>query len=146
MLAELAPSTTSRANGKLYVILRSGYGELNGYYGAYVGVTRHRVEERFRQHRTGIRAASGLQKHGIELLYSLFSWATPVPGGKNIRRIHETKLHELLAKRAVSKVSGDRFHLSDQVFDPSELDGLPAGPDPEPGAKAQRAFRIYLTE
>ena len=117
VLAELEPSTTPRANGRLYVILRSGYAEMNGFYGAYVGVTRHRVEERFRQHLTGIRAASGLQKHGIELLYSLFSWANPVPGGKDIRRIHETKLHELLAKRAVSKVSGDRFHLFDPAFD-----------------------------
>ena len=72
VLAELDPSTTPRANGRLYVILRSGYSEMSGYYGAYVGVTSHRVEERFRQHLTGIRAASGLEKHGIELLYSLF--------------------------------------------------------------------------
>ena len=121
VLADLGPSTTPRANGRLYVILRSGYTEMNGFYGAYVGVTRHRVEDRFRQHRTGIRAARGLQEHGIELLYSLFSWANPVPGGKDIRRMHETKLHELLAKRAVSKVSGDRFHPCDQAL-PLELD------------------------
>ena len=82
VLAELEPSTTPRANGRLYVILRSGYTEMNGFYGAYVGVTSHRVEERFRQHLTGIRAASGLQNHGIELLYSLFSWANPVPEAK----------------------------------------------------------------
>jgi hypothetical protein len=57
LLADLGPSTTPRANGRLYVILRSGYSEGNGFYGAYVGVTKHQVEERFRQHLTGVRAA-----------------------------------------------------------------------------------------
>ena len=51
VLAALNPSTTPRANGRLYVILRSGYSETNGFYGAYVGVTKHQVEDRFRQHR-----------------------------------------------------------------------------------------------
>ena len=97
------------------MILRSGYTEMNGFYGAYVGVTSHRVEERFRQHLTGIRAASGLQNHGIELLYSLFSWANPVPGGKDIRRIHETNLHDLLERRSVPRVTGDRCHSCDKV-------------------------------
>jgi len=124
VLAELGPSTTPRAKGRCYVILRSGYSEKNGLYGAYVGVTRHRVEDRFRQHRTGIRAARGLQEHGIELLYSLFSWANPVPGGSEIRRIHETKLHNLLAKREVFKVSGDRFSPLRSSFAPPGIGQL----------------------
>ena len=66
------------------MILRDGYSEMNGFYGAYVGVTRHSVENHFLQHRTGIRAAQGLPAHGIELLYSLFSWANPIPGGGGV--------------------------------------------------------------
>lgn len=106
VLSELKPSSTPRGRGNLYVVLRSGYTEMNGFYGAYVGVTSHPVEQRFLQHRTGEKSARGLPVHGIELLYSLFSWANPIPGANEVRRAHETALHNLL-KRSIPQVSGD---------------------------------------
>lgn len=106
VLRELGPCDTPRGRGRLYVILRSGYTEMNGLYGAYVGVTRHKVEDRYVQHRTGIRAARGLQQYGIELLYSLFCWANPIPGSNETRRVRETELRRLLAT-SIPKVAGD---------------------------------------
>ncbi len=103
---DLRPCDTPRGRGRLYVMLRSGYTEMNGFYGAYVGVTRHNVEERYIQHRTGIRAARGLQQYGIELLYSLFCWANPIPGSNETRRVRETELHRLLAT-SIPRVAGD---------------------------------------
>ena len=127
VLAELAPSTTSRANGKLYVILRSGYAEVNGFYGAYVGVTSHRVEERFLGSIcSGIQAAGGLQKHGIELLYSLFSWADPVPGGRDIRGAYVQRQSYTNSWRN-AQFQGQRRSISpyNQAFWRSALDSLP---------------------
>ncbi len=96
--------TTGR--GRVYVILRDGYTEPNGWYGAYVGSTRKSVERRYREHRTGIRSARGLPVHGIEPLYSLFAGLNPVAGGKEKLRETETRLHEALAP-VVPKVTGD---------------------------------------
>jgi len=106
VVSELPASTDRRRRGRLYVILRDGYTSANGHYGAYVGVTRLPVEERFMQHRLGIRAAHGLQDHGVELLYSLFAWANPIPGGNDVRTEYETRLHRIL-ERAVPRVTGD---------------------------------------
>lgn len=113
VLSELAPSTTPRRRGRLYIILRDGYTDRFGTYGAYVGVTGHRVETRFIEHRTGVRSARGLPEHGIELLYSLFVWANPIPGGNDLRQQHETSLHRLLA-RVVPRVTGDTVPLKKQ--------------------------------
>ena len=106
VLEQLRPPATRRGRGRLYVILRDGYTESNGHYGAYVGVTGKRVEDRFVEHRRGIRAGRGLKHHGIELLYSLFAWANPIPGGSLVRREYETRLHRLL-EAAIPNVSGD---------------------------------------
>ena len=103
---ELERSITPRGRGRLYVILRAGYTAKNCTYGAYVGVTAKSVEERFREHRAGIHAARGLKQHGIELLYSLFDWANPIPGTKEARLQRETELHKLL-EQIIPKVSGD---------------------------------------
>lgn len=107
VLEELPKSTTPRGRGRLYVVLRDGYTAQNGHYGAYIGVTSKRVEERFLEHRKGIRAARGLQAHGIELLYSLFAWGNPIPGGGLVRRERETELHDILAQ-AIPITTGDR--------------------------------------
>ncbi len=105
-LKELPISTTPRGNGRLYVILRDGYSERSGTYGAYVGVTCRSPVQRYVAHRTGQRSARGLPEHGIELLHSLFCWANPIPGDNVTRRKHETQLHMLL-KKAIPRVSGD---------------------------------------
>lgn len=106
VLCDLPVSTTPRGKGRIYVMLRGGYTAQSDHYGAYVGVTSKRVEDRLIEHRTGIRSGSGLKEHGIELLYSLFDWANPIPGGNIIRREHETRLHKILAE-IVPRVSGD---------------------------------------
>ena len=98
--------TVERRRANVYVILRGGYTRQNGWYGVYVGSTARPVEERYLQHRQGIRAAHGLPLHGIELLYSLFDRINPVPARKEERLTCETRLHEALAP-VVPKVTGD---------------------------------------
>ncbi len=95
-----------RPGGSLYVVLRGGYSEMNGWYGAYVGSTRRTVEKRFREHRTSSRAGRGLIAHGIEPLYSLFDHLNPMPVARKSLMEWETRLHEVLAP-VIPKVSGD---------------------------------------
>ena len=104
VLRELPPSTNDRLRARVYVVLRGGYTEGNGWYGAYVGQTSKSVEARLLEHRTGVRACRGLEQHGIELLYSLFDWVNPVRASD--RFAWETRLHSLLVHE-VPKVSGD---------------------------------------
>ncbi|WP_417671610.1 hypothetical protein [Roseibium sp.] len=101
------PGTQSSARGKVYVILRGGYTSSNGWYGAYVGSTTRPLAKRFAEHRAGgSRSARGMQKHGIELLYSLFIPLNPVAHSRSKLREWETRLHECLAP-VVPKVTGD---------------------------------------
>ncbi len=95
-----------RLGGSIYVILRDGYSEMNGWYGVYVGSTRKTIEKRFREHRTSSRAGRGLIAHGIEPLYSLFDHLNPMPVAKKSLVEWETRLHEALAP-VIPKVSGD---------------------------------------
>ncbi len=97
---------TQGRRGHVYVVLRGGFTGGNGWYGAYVGSTRKPVEKRFLEHRRGVRAGRGLQRHGIELLYSLFAPLNPVTGPKRHLMEWETRLHEAIAP-VVPKVSGD---------------------------------------
>ncbi len=108
VLAEFPPGEVEKRSGRggVYVILRAGYSEQNGRYGAYVGSTRKSVEKRFLEHRRGIRAGRGLRRFGIELLYSLFDWIEPPKRGRDALLETETRLHEALA-RVVPKVTGD---------------------------------------
>lgn len=100
------PKAKVNSLGRVYVILRDGYAEQNGFYGAYVGTTTTDVEARFLQHRDPNEptAAKGLPKHGIELLYSVFAGWNPVSGAQQLET--ETLLHKTLAT-VVPKVSGD---------------------------------------
>lgn len=109
-LAEFPATEDRRRVGKVYVILRDGYSEQNGTYGAYVGSTTKKVEQRFMEHRTGIRSARGLKDHGIELLYSLFAWGNPVKGKKEHLLQSETRLHNTL-EEAIPKATGDVVDL-----------------------------------
>lgn len=91
----------------VYVVLRGGYTASNGFYGCYVGSTGKSVAARIKEHRAGGRtAARGLQKHGIEPLWSLFAAINPVPKKRSGREEWETRLHEALAP-VVPKVTGD---------------------------------------
>ena len=96
-----------KGRGRVYVVLRGGYTEANGWYGAYVGSTTKSVGARFKEHRSGgPRSARGLPTHGIEPLYSLFAPLNPVASSRNLLREWETRLHECLAP-VVPKVTGD---------------------------------------
>ena len=95
-----------RLGGSVYVILRGGYTEHNGWYGVYVGSTTRKIEQRFREHRTSSRAGRGLIAHGIEPLYSLFDCINPVPVKRSDLQEWETRLHEALAP-VIPKVTGD---------------------------------------
>ena len=102
--AGLAPATGGRSRGRVYVILRWGYSAGRGTWGAYVGSTRKPVETRYMQHRTGVRSARGLQRYGVEPLYSLMAGLNPFPGREC--ELRETRLHNVL-EGAVPRVSGD---------------------------------------
>ncbi len=95
-----------KLTGSVYVILRGGYLADNGWYGVYVGSTKKKPERRFAEHRKGIRAGRGLQKYGIEPLYSLFDFINPVPVKRDALMEWETRLHEALAP-VIPKVTGD---------------------------------------
>src|SRR5258708_516669 len=45
----------------------------------YVGMTGLKPEERFRNHKEGIKAARVVQKHGLRLLRPLFECLNPMP-------------------------------------------------------------------
>ena len=95
-----------RLGGSVYVILRGGYSAENGFYGAYVGSTKRPPEKRAVEHRKGVRAGRGLQRYGIEPLWSLFGFINPVPVKRERMMEWETRLHEALAP-VVPKVTGD---------------------------------------
>lgn len=93
----------SKNSHSIYVILRNGYSKQNQTYGVYVGETSKTPEERFSQHKKGIKSARGVQKYGIQLLHSLW------PYGKinsQQKLCYETKLH-LSLKKVIPKVSGN---------------------------------------
>jgi len=93
--------------GTVYAILRGGYARENGTYGAYVGSTKKRIEQRFKEHgRGGARSARGLPRYGIEPLYSLFLPINPIPASRTKLQEWETRLHECLAP-VIPKVTGD---------------------------------------
>ena len=87
----------------IYIILRDGYSNQNQKYGVYVGQTSKSPDERFIQHKFGIKSARGLQKYGIQLLRSLWLYGK-VNHTKKL--CYETKLH-LTLKEVIPKVSGD---------------------------------------
>lgn len=97
----------------LYVILRSGYTPMNGNYGIYVGQTIHTPEHRFEQHINGENAARGLEKHGIQLLYSLMWPWQKVPGAR--RLYYEAALHRALGLNNAGgpMLSGDTVQLDE---------------------------------
>ena len=93
----------------LYVILRDGYSYNNCRYGIYVGETTKDVEERFEQHKSGIKSGRGLQQHGIQLLYSLMWPWQKVPRKSSVNLFYESALHNAIAldNRSGPKVSGN---------------------------------------
>ena len=102
----LIPPSPANYRASTYVILRDGYTEKNGFYGAYVGATRLKPEERMAEHLTPghPRAARGLPEHGLCLLRTLMFPYVKVPAADRLR--YETALH-LALSLAIPRVTGD---------------------------------------
>ncbi len=93
----------SKNLNSIYVILRDGYSNQNLRYGVYVGETSKSPEERFSQHKSGIKSARGIPKYGIQILQSLWPYGK-VNSTKKL--CYETKLN-LTLKKVIPKVSGN---------------------------------------
>ena len=95
--------TDPKYTHSIYIILRDGYSNQNQKYGVYVGQTSKSPDERFIQHKSGIKSARGLKKYGIQLLRSIWLYEK-VNYTKKL--CYETKVH-LTLKEVIPKVSGD---------------------------------------
>ena len=95
--------TNPNYTNSIYIILRGGYTLQNEKYGVYVGQTSKTIEERFVEHISGNNSGRGLEKHGIQLMRSLWLHGK-VRGSK--RLYYETKVHVAL-EEVIPKVSGD---------------------------------------
>ena len=97
---ETSPNYTS----SIYTILRDGYTNQNQRYGVYVGQTSKTIQERFVEHKSGIKSGKGLEKYGIQLMRSLWLHGK-VRGSKKL--YFETKVHITL-EEVIPKVTGDK--------------------------------------
>ncbi len=77
----------------LYVVLLEGFGRNGDELGFYVGETRYRPENRFSQHRQGIRASGVVQRRGTRLLPKLVKHLNP------LSRAEAKRLERELAER-----------------------------------------------
>ncbi|MCP4396622.1 MAG: hypothetical protein GY801_04865 [bacterium] len=106
VLELLDPPPPANYGASTYVILRDGYTDMNGFFGAYVGVTAKTPEKRLKEHLTPNHphAANGLPGHGKCLLRSLMYPYVKVPARSRLK--YETVLH-LALSLTVPKVTGD---------------------------------------
>ncbi len=80
----------------VYVVyLRNPKGD--GRAGYYVGMTGLAPEERFKNHKNGIKAARVVRKYGVRLVPKLYAHLNPMPYEKAVRM--EADLAESLRKR-----------------------------------------------
>jgi predicted GIY-YIG superfamily endonuclease len=87
---------TSHGHHSVYVVyLRNPKG--NGKAGYYVGMTGLTPEQRFQNHKSGIKAARVVKKHGVRLVPKLYAHLNPMTYEK-AKRI-EVALAESLRKR-----------------------------------------------
>ena len=77
----------SKYTNSVYTILRDGYSNENKRYGVYVGQTSKTIEERFNEHKSGIRSGRGLEKNAIQILRSIWPYS-------NIKGSNEIKIKE----------------------------------------------------
>jgi predicted GIY-YIG superfamily endonuclease len=87
----------------VYVVyLRNPNGDGRAAY--YVGMTGLTPEERFRNHKTGIKAARVVKKHGVRLVPKLYEHLNPMPYDKALAM--EGYLAESLRKRGFTVFGG----------------------------------------
>jgi len=98
-----AQKTSSRDHHNVYVVfLRNPKGD--GKAGYYVGMTGLTPEERFANHKAGVRAASVVRKYGVRLVPTLYEHLNPMPYDKALRM--EVELADSLRKRGFQVFGG----------------------------------------
>jgi|KBSSwiStaDraftv2_1062776.scaffolds.fasta_scaffold08443_10 predicted GIY-YIG superfamily endonuclease len=87
----------------VYVVyLRNPKGD--GRAGYYVGMTGLTPEQRFKNHKTGIKAARVVKTYGVRLVPKLFAHLNPMPYAKALEM--EAMLAESLRKRGYAVYGG----------------------------------------
>jgi predicted GIY-YIG superfamily endonuclease len=87
----------------VYVVyLRNPKGD--GRAGYYVGMTGLTPEQRFKNHKTGIKAARVVRTYGVRLVPKLFAHLNPMPYAKALEM--EAMLAESLRKRGYAVYGG----------------------------------------
>ena len=76
----------------------------NGKAGYYVGMTGLTPEERFANHKAGIKAAGVVKRFGVRLVPRLYAHLNPMPYEKAVRM--ETALADSLRKRGFQVFGG----------------------------------------
>ena len=99
-MCELYPAVVPRRKGaghhSVYVVyLRNPNGD--GKAGYYVGMTGLTPEQRFENHKNGIKAARVVKKFGERLVPKLYAHLNPMPYGK--AQMMEAALADSLRKR-----------------------------------------------
>ena len=85
-----------RGHHSVYVVyLRNPKGD--GKAGYYVGLTGLSPEERFANHKAGVKSASVVRRHGVRLVPVLYEHLNPMQYADALRM--ETELAESLRKR-----------------------------------------------
>jgi predicted GIY-YIG superfamily endonuclease len=100
---EETPARASRDHHSVYVVyLRNPKGD--GKAGYYVGMTGLSPEQRFANHKRGVRAARVVRKYGDRLVPRLYAHLNPMPYAKAQRM--EVALAESLRKRGFNVYGG----------------------------------------
>ena len=76
----------------------------DGKAGYYVGMTGLTPEERFANHKAGIKAARVVRSYGVRLVPTLYEHLNPMPYAKAVRM--EVELAESLRKRGFQVFGG----------------------------------------
>jgi predicted GIY-YIG superfamily endonuclease len=96
-------SAVNRNHHHVYVVfLRNPKGD--GKAGYYVGMTGLTPEQRFANHKAGIKSASVVRKYGVRLVPTLYEHLNPMPYEKAVRM--EGELAESLRKRGFRVFGG----------------------------------------
>jgi predicted GIY-YIG superfamily endonuclease len=98
-----APAAAPRAHHHVYVVyLRNPKGD--GKAGFYVGMTGLSPEERFANHKAGIKAASVVRRFGVRLVPVLYEHLNPMPYERAVKM--EVQLAEELRARGFQIFGG----------------------------------------
>jgi len=96
-------AVAGRGHHAVYVVyLKDPKGD--GKAGYYVGMTGLTPEERFQNHKNGVKAASIVRKHGVRLVPKLYEHLNPMPYEK--AKAMETVLADSLRKRGYQVFGG----------------------------------------